>query len=179
VILSSDIPWKTRRITSRQPFGGISVGARALHPRSSPEPSDAFAGQGGLSGRGLGSFAIIDLRRTGSLEAACQLQFPQSESNRSDRVIVPKLSASRLKGVPGICVASPNLRKRLQRFCRISTLKSSNVPIRSADLWSCQNALRGSIAAEGSPRIGRISTERRSRTCASICLMLRKLCDPA
>ena len=55
----------------------------------------------------------------------------------------------------------PNLRKRLQRFCRISTLKSSNVPIRSADLWSCQNAgsssapLRGSIAAEGLPRIGR------------------------
>src|SRR6266478_921215 len=55
----------------------------------------------------------------------------------------------------------------------MSTLKSSNVPIRSADLWSCPNAgsssapLRGSIAAEGSPRIGRISTERRSRSCAS------------
>src|SRR5205807_5647131 len=66
-----------------------------------------------------------------------------------------------------------NLRKRLQRFCRISTLKSSNAPIKSADLWSCQNVgsssapLRGSIAAEGSPRIGRISTEKRSRSCAS------------
>jgi hypothetical protein len=39
-------------------------------------------------------------------------------------------------------------------------LKSSNVPIMSADLWSCQSAgsssarLPGSIAAEGSPRIG-------------------------
>src|SRR3981189_1463548 len=66
-----------------------------------------------------------------------------------------------------------NLRKGLQKFCRISTSKSSNVPIRSADLWSCPNAgsssapLPGSIAAEGSPRIGRISTERRSRSCAS------------
>src|SRR5712671_2452630 len=66
-----------------------------------------------------------------------------------------------------------NLRKRLQKFCRISTLKSSNVPIRPADLWCCPNAgsssapLPGSIAAEGSPRIGRISTERRSRSCAS------------
>jgi hypothetical protein len=28
----------------------------------------------------------------------------------------------------------------LQKFCRISTLKSSNVPISSADLWSCPNA---------------------------------------
>jgi hypothetical protein len=67
----------------------------------------------------------------------------------------------------------PKFAKALAKFCRISTLKSSNVPIRSADLWSCPNAgsssapSRGSIAAEGSPRIGRISTERRSRSCAS------------
>jgi hypothetical protein len=73
---------------------------------------------------------------------------------------------------PTADIKDRNLRKRLQRFCRISTLKSPNVPIRSADLWSCQNAgsssapLRGSIAAEGSPRIGRISTEKRSRSCA-------------
>src|ERR1700730_9796813 len=45
--------------------------------------------------------------------------------------------------------------------------------IRSADLWSCPNAgsssapLPGSIAVEGLPRIGRISTEKRSRSCAS------------
>src|SRR5712675_2699534 len=74
---------------------------------------------------------------------------------------------------PTADIKDRNLRKRLQKFCRISTLKSSNVPIRSADLWSCPNAgsssapLPGSIAAEGSPRIGRISTERRSRSCAS------------
>src|SRR5712675_1434633 len=74
---------------------------------------------------------------------------------------------------PTAVIKDRNLRKRLQKFCRISTLKSSNVPIRSADLWSCPNAgsssapLPGSIAAEGSPRIGRISTERRSRSCAS------------
>src|SRR3979411_379815 len=74
---------------------------------------------------------------------------------------------------PTAVIEDRNLRKRLQKFCRISTLKSSNVPIRSADLWSCPNAgswsapLPGSIAAEGSPRIGRISTERRSRSCAS------------
>jgi len=67
----------------------------------------------------------------------------------------------------------PKFAKALAKFCRISTLKSSNVPIRSADLWSCPNAgsssapLPGSIAAEGSQRIGRISTERRSRSCAS------------
>jgi len=54
-----------------------------------------------------------------------------------------------------------------------STLKSSNAPIGSADLWSCPNAgsssapSHGSIAADGSPRIGRTSTERRSRSCAS------------
>src|SRR5260370_24749976 len=74
---------------------------------------------------------------------------------------------------PTAVIKDRNLRKRLQKFCRISTLKSSNVPIRSADLWSCPNAgsssapSHGSIAAEGSPRIGRISTERRSRSCAS------------
>jgi hypothetical protein len=34
----------------------------------------------------------------------------------------------------------PNLRKRLQKFFRISPLKSSSAPIRSADLWSCPNA---------------------------------------
>src|SRR6266849_700626 len=74
---------------------------------------------------------------------------------------------------PTAVIKDRNLRKRLQKFCRISTLKSSNVPIRSADLWSCPNAgsssapLPGSIAAEGSQRIGRISTERRSRSCAS------------
>src|SRR6266849_1402340 len=75
--------------------------------------------------------------------------------------------------LPTAGIKDRNLRKRLQKFFRISTLKSSNVPIRSADLWSCPNAgsssarLRGSIAAEGLPRIGRISTERRSRSCAS------------
>src|SRR5712664_160123 len=74
---------------------------------------------------------------------------------------------------PTAGIKDRNLRKRLQKFCRISTLKSSNVPIRSADLWSCQNAgsssapSLGSTAAEGSPRIGRTSTERRSRSCAS------------
>src|ERR1700687_4376765 len=73
---------------------------------------------------------------------------------------------------PTAVIKDQNSRKRLQKFYRISTLKSSNVPIRSADLWSCPNAgsssapSRGSIAAEGSPRIGRISTERRSRSCA-------------
>ena len=67
----------------------------------------------------------------------------------------------------------PKFAKRLERFCRISTLKSSNVPIESADLWCCPNAgsssapLRGSIAAEGLPRIGRISTEKLWRSCAS------------
>src|ERR1700694_5388584 len=66
-----------------------------------------------------------------------------------------------------------NLRKRLQKFCRISTLKSSNVPIGSADLWSCPNAgsssapLPGSTAAAAWPRIGSASTERPWRSCAS------------
>src|SRR5260370_38094441 len=32
--------------------------------------------------------------------------------------------------------------------------------------WIVERTIRGSIAAEGSPRIGRISTERRSRSCA-------------
>src|SRR5450432_166830 len=74
---------------------------------------------------------------------------------------------------PTADIRGRNLRRRLQKFCRISTLKSSNVPIRSADLWSCQNAgsssapLPGSIAAAAWPRIGRISTEKRSRSCAS------------
>jgi transposase len=41
---------------------------------------------------------------------------------------------------PPAGIKDRNLRKRLQKFCRISTLKSSNVPIRSADLWFCPNA---------------------------------------
>src|SRR5712672_4665481 len=41
---------------------------------------------------------------------------------------------------PTADIKDRNLRKRLQKFGRISTLKSSNVPIRSADLWSCPNA---------------------------------------
>jgi hypothetical protein len=67
----------------------------------------------------------------------------------------------------------PKFAKALAKVMPHLDKKSSNVPIRSADLWSCQNAgsssaqLRGSIAAEGSPGIGRISTERRSRSCAS------------
>src|SRR6266403_1638122 len=74
---------------------------------------------------------------------------------------------------PTADIKDRNLRKRLQKFCRISTLKSSNAPIGSAGLWSCPNAgsssapSHGSIAADGSPRIGRTSTERRSRSCAS------------
>ncbi len=53
------------------------------------------------------------------------------------------------------------------------TLKSSNVPIGSADLLSCPNAglssarLPGSIAAEGSPRIGRTAIGKRLRSCTS------------
>src|SRR5260221_8790894 len=46
---------------------------------------------------------------------------------------------------PTADIKDRNLRKRLQKFCRISTLKSSNAPIGSADLWSCPNA--GSIGA--------------------------------
>src|SRR5712691_531824 len=74
---------------------------------------------------------------------------------------------------PTAVIKDRNLRKRLQKFCRISTLKSSNVPIRSAGLWSCPNAgsssapLPGSIAAAVWPRIGSASTEKRSRSCAS------------
>src|SRR5713226_15175 len=56
---------------------------------------------------------------------------------------------------PTADIKDRNLRKRLQKFCRISTLKSSSAPS------------HGSIAADGSPRIGRTSTERRSRSCAS------------
>src|ERR1700733_909046 len=74
---------------------------------------------------------------------------------------------------PTADIKDRNLPKRLQMFCRISTLKSSNVPIGSADLWSCPSAgsssapSPGSIAADGSPRIGRTSIARRSRSCAS------------
>ena len=64
--------------------------------------------------------------------------------------------------------------------------KSSSVPITSRDLSSCQSAgsssapSRGSVAADGLPRIGRISTEKRFvLRLASIRLMLRKLCNPA
>jgi hypothetical protein len=46
--------------------------------------------------------------------------------------------------------------------------KSLKSAISSMTRWTSSSApLRGSIAAEGSPRIGRISTERRSRSCAS------------
>ena len=67
----------------------------------------------------------------------------------------------------------PKFAKALAKVLPHLNIEIVNVPIRSADLWSCPNAgsssapLRGSIAAEGSPRIGRISTEKRSRSCAS------------
>src|SRR6202022_1382984 len=67
----------------------------------------------------------------------------------------------------------PKFAKALEKVLPNSALKSSSAPIRSADLWSCPNAgsssapLPGSIAVEGLPRIGRISTEKRSRSCAS------------
>src|ERR1017187_4554638 len=65
---------------------------------------------------------------------------------------------------PTAGIKDRNLRKRLQKFFRISMLKSSNVPIGSKDLWFCPNAgsssapSLGSIAAEDSPRIGTTST---------------------
>jgi hypothetical protein len=52
----------------------------------------------------------------------------------------------------------PKFAKALAKVLPHLTLESSNVPIRSADLWSCPNAgsssvpLHGSIAAEGLPR---------------------------
>src|SRR5271155_5711345 len=55
---------------------------------------------------------------------------------------------------------------RLRKFDRLSRSKSSNVPIGSADLWSCPNAgsssapLRGSIAAAAWLKTGSASTER-------------------
>src|ERR1035437_3755387 len=79
----------------------------------------------------------------------------------------------RKRSLPTAGIKDRNLRKRLQKFFRISMLKSSNVPIGSKDLWFCPNAgsssapSLGSIAAEDSPRIGRTSTARRSRSCAS------------
>jgi hypothetical protein len=41
---------------------------------------------------------------------------------------------------PTADIKDQNLRKRLRKFFRISALKSSSAPIRSADLWSCPNA---------------------------------------
>jgi hypothetical protein len=67
----------------------------------------------------------------------------------------------------------PKFAKALAKVCRISTLKSSSAPIRSADLWPCPNAgsssapLRGSTAAAACPKIGSASTERPWRSCAS------------
>jgi hypothetical protein len=46
-------------------------------------------------------------------------------------------------------------------------LESYESPVIHQNAGSSSAPLRGSIAAEGSPRIGRISTERRSRSCAS------------
>jgi hypothetical protein len=64
----------------------------------------------------------------------------------------------------GICESA---RKRV---CRISTLKSSHVPIRSADLWCCLHAGSSSALLNRCRRLAkdwRISTERRSHSCAS------------
>src|SRR3974390_3343162 len=65
-----------------------------------------------------------------------------------------------------------NSRRCLQKSCLASTPKSSSVPIRSKDLPFYPNAgslsapSLGSIVAEGLPKIGRISTARRSHSCA-------------
>src|SRR5450759_5768180 len=44
------------------------------------------------------------------------------------------------RSLPTAGIKDRNLRKRLQKFFRISMLKSSNVPIGSKDLWFCPNA---------------------------------------
>src|SRR6185369_1994275 len=62
---------------------------------------------------------------------------------------------------------------RWQKFCRISTFKSSSDPTaqsasksyRNDGSWSAPSL--GSIAAEDLPKIGKISTARRSHSCAS------------
>src|SRR5215208_7967818 len=59
------------------------------------------------------------------------------------------------------------------KFFRISTSKSSSDPMAQSASRSYPNdgsssgPSLGSIAAEGSPRIGRTATERRSHSCAS------------
>ena len=61
-----------------------------------------------------------------------------------------------------------------QRFFRVSTLKSSSVPTPQSVSRSYRNdgslnaPSRGSIAADDLPKIGRISTARRSHSCASL-----------
>src|SRR5258708_5350129 len=53
---------------------------------------------------------------------------------------------------PTADIKDRNLRKRLQKFCRISTLKSSNAPIGPAPFRSCPNA-GSSIAPSPRPSI--------------------------
>ena len=64
-------------------------------------------------------------------------------------------------------------KRRWQKSCLTSQLKSSSAPIMPKDLW-CSHAvgsssapLLGSTAAEGSSKIGRTSTTRRSHSYAS------------
>ena len=67
----------------------------------------------------------------------------------------------------------PSFRRALKKVCRVVTSKSSNVPIRPKASWFCRSAgsssapSPGSTDAEGSPRIGKTSTARRSHSCAS------------
>src|SRR5258705_4661317 len=70
-------------------------------------------------------------------------------------------------------IKDQNSPPRWQKFCRISTFKSSSDPTAQSASRSYRNdgsssePSPGSIAAEDLPKIGKISTARRSHSCAS------------
>jgi len=87
---------------------------------------------------------------------------------------------------PTADIRGRNLRKGLQKFCRISTLKSSNVPIRSRICGLAKTLDRRAhhCMAQSLRRLAK-DWENLNRKAlaflrlASIRLMLRKLCNPA
>ena len=97
-----------------------------------------------------------------------------SEVRQHLRTAQSRVCRARPSRAKGGFVRGWNSTRPWRKSCRISKLKSSSAPIRPKDLWCCQSAgsssarSPGSIVAAGSPRIGKVSIERGSRSCASL-----------
>ena len=97
MILSFEMPWITRKRTSRHPFGEISVGVRAPRPRGSAERSGLCSARAGLGRRAEGSELLAISASNGGGRAAASANNFDRKSKRRGRKIVPRESKQHIR----------------------------------------------------------------------------------